>query len=133
MAYLDDGDLRVLDSLLEQLVEEVIAKLAALPDESMTSPPDAPYTSPWQEYAAQIQGEHSPLFELYEDLVLQFTGDVVSSLSKTRRAFLWLACEDDWTIEYDGPPPADHVFGAIKGEVKRRVGRRAADLALPER
>lgn len=129
--FLDNG-WRALDAKVEELVEEIVARIAALPDDSMTSPPDSPFTSPWQEYAAQIQGEHSPFFRFYDDLVFQICAEVVRTVDETRRAFLWLACEDEWLVEVDGLPSKGHVLDALTQALHRRVGARAADLILPD-
>ncbi len=81
-------------------IEKVVEEIKNLPESSRLSGDDSGLDDVWKEYCNQIQGEHSPFYGLYEEIVQKCCDDIVRKLTDAEVEVLWeernvLYCQDD--------------------------------------
>jgi len=134
---------KIAEAAYKRYANKVIAELQSMGREAMQSGDDSPYNNVWEEYAAQVQGEESVFWEMYEEMVEQWCGAIVQAFSQTEREFLWLFSEagQNWTrdIDYDKehgiphePEEADFWGEDIIKELYSRIYTIANNMQLPE-
>ena len=121
---------RLIDREYGRLVDLIVADMGDLTS-SRLSGDDSPYGNPWLEYAAQIQGQHSFAFGLYQDLLRQFCDARAAELPDPEVRFLWNETWDCENWSEDGPPHLDLKREHISDELFRRVEREASNEELP--
>ncbi|GMV21826.1 MAG: hypothetical protein AMXMBFR57_17750 [Acidimicrobiia bacterium] len=73
---------------------------------------DSGLSSVWDEYCAQVHGEHSVFIAEYEQVVEQVAVEQLSRLPREEQAAIWLQTDaaSAWEADaedYDGPVPVD--------------------------
>jgi len=113
-----------------RLAEAILERLRRIPTGQLSGD-DSPLTDFWLEYAAQVQGEHSFVFNEHERLVRGECDACAESLSASEVQMLWLETSAYWDGTYEGSPCLSEQRELLSDELLRRVQKRAADLDLP--
>lgn len=105
-----------------RLVDEVIARVRALPDDSRQSGNPA-LADVWEEFKDQVHGEQSSSFRYYEDTIAGFCAEAVSALPREVQQLLWLWTEgyERLWVDRDTVQLADFVPPDVADELYRRV------------
>jgi hypothetical protein len=92
----------------DEVVRSVVASLQTLTD-GMQGGGDDGLENIWEELCVQVQGEQSPLFSCYEDIVDSYIARSISGLPANSRLALWLATDAgfDWSCDQvEGEKPS---------------------------
>jgi hypothetical protein len=103
-----------------------------LPEECRQSGDDSEFLDVWEEYCAQIQGEHSVLFGLYESTVEEFCEAEINMLPRSAQAVLWIACESFDALDFEtaGGSMFEPNIDLLVEELHQRVRLAAANVEL---
>jgi hypothetical protein len=121
---------RLVKSMYDGLVGQVIADIKALPDSCRQSGDDSKLKDVWEEYKYQLQREQSAMFELYVQVIQDICTRRVEGIERERQQLLGLWTEgylDLWVRE-DTVSLADWDLEAITAELYQRV----SDVAVNE-
>ena len=121
---------RLIDRENGRLLDQIMGGMGELTS-SRLSGDNSPYVNPWPEYAAQVQGQHSFAFGLYQDLLRRFCDAQAAALPDREVRLLWSGTRDceDWSE--DGPPQLALQREHISDELFRRLETEAANEELP--
>jgi hypothetical protein len=137
-------DIAHIESLVEEAysahAQAVIAGMKSIGREGMQSGEDSPYQDLWEEFAAQIQGQQSVFFSMYESTVGQFCYAQIDKMSPAEFKLLWLFTEpgEEWTwdIDYDkqhgveSDPDEDVEPPFDENDVEDALYRKVCDCAM---
>jgi len=115
-----------------RLERAVIAKVKELPENCRQSGDDSNYLDLWEEYCAQVQGEHSVMFGLYESTVEGFCEAALDALTPSARMSLWVTSEafGELDFEDDGESMFHPLVNRMVDELHERVRANAANVEL---
>lgn len=116
----------------QDLAEQVIAKVKELPENCRQSGQDSNYLDVWEEYCAQVQGEHSVMFGLYESTVEGFCESALDALTPSARMSLWVTSEASGELDFedDGESMFYPLVDRMVAELHERVRTEAANVDL---
>ncbi len=127
--------LRLLNAIVEskyrEYVENAIGQIESLGPECMLSG-DERYKDVWEEFASQIQGQHSFFFDAYEDTIRRICLEVVRHLPESETRLLWLWTDAFLERDDEREPGLDEMVEDVCEEVYSRLCDRAADEELDE-
>lgn len=114
------------------LTDQVISKVKELPESCRQSGEDSNYLDVWEEYCAQVQGEHSVMFGLYESTVEGFCESALDALTPSARMSLWVTSEafGELDFEDDGESMFYPHVDRMVDELHERVRTEAANVEL---
>jgi hypothetical protein len=118
------------------IVDEAYARLRAEAIERFASVPGAlsgrsELATPWLEYAAQVQGQKSPLFQAYQDTLNTICFHLAAALNVEQVESMWPDSEGYLYWTHDGVPHVEQQRADVAEEITFRVRKEAMDLELP--
>jgi len=116
----------LVDELLNDLADRVAGRVRAVPKEARQSGNDTIHRDVWEEFKDQIKGQHSFMFDLYEDMVRMDCESVLEGLPRYQRELIWLWSELFLDRDsYPGDAPSYMTMEALLEILYRRVCERA--------
>ena len=117
-----------------QVVSEVIRSLEGM-EEGLSG--DSDLENAWEEVCAQVQGEESIDWSIYEDTIESLLYSAVQRLDGDAQLALWAVTDEGWDYIYDhhadknGAAGVPLDIGAIAAKLKGDVLSEAADYESP--
>ena len=131
---MDESELSpIIEAKFDRYVRRVINRIKRVPKESRLSGDDSPLRNVWEEWIAQMQGEHSFAYDVYEETIRLICRSVAKSLPQEEQGLLWLGSDDSCDWEGEGIPCGDPVIDALEEELYRRVCTAACNVELTPR
>ena len=115
----------ILKDKYDEYTNLVITQLEELDANSMLSGDDSSSENVWEEFALQIQIEHSIFFEIYEDIIHQFISDSIKSINLLDLQLLWLDNDEYFEVDDDGFPNQCDMLEAVKSKIYSEIVIRA--------
>jgi hypothetical protein len=115
----------ILKDKYDEYTNLVITQLEELDANSMLSGDDSSSENVWEEFALQIQIEHSIFFELYEEIIHQFISDSIKSINLLDLQLLWLDTDEYFEVDDDGFPNQCDMLEAVKSKIYSEIVIRA--------
>ncbi|WP_447858099.1 hypothetical protein [Pseudomonas aeruginosa] len=117
-----------------QVVSDVVRSLEGM---EATLSGDSDLKNAWEEVCAQVQGEESVDWSIYEDAMEELLYSVVERLDRDAQLALWALTDEGWDYIYDHHSDPDGAVGAplntgdIVTQLKGKVLSAAADYESP--
>jgi len=131
---LDEADFfPIIDAKFDRYVRRIITRIKRLPKECRVSGDDSPLRNVWEEWIAQMQGEHSFAFDAYEETIRLICRGIAKSLPKEEQGLLWIGTDDYLDWDGDDIPYGDLLVDASEEELYKRVCTAACNVELTPR
>jgi len=131
---MDESDLSsIIEAKFDRYARHIINRIKRLPKECRLSGDDSPLKSVWEEWIAQVQGEHFFSFDVYEETIRLICRGVVESLPREEQGLLWMWTDDYWDWKGNDIPYGDPVLKSLEDELYRRVCTAACNVELTPR
>ena len=123
---------RLVKSIYDGLVRQVVADVKALPDSCRQSGDDSKLKDVWEEYKYQIQRDESGMFDLYVQTIQAICTRRVEGVERDLQQLLWLWTEGylDLWVGRDELSLDDWIPDAIVAELYDRVSDVAGNEEL---
>jgi len=115
----------ILKDKYDKYINQVIIKIKELDANSMLSGDDSNLENVWEEFAFQIQIEHSIFFEYYEETISQIINVFLKSIEISEIKLLWLSTDDYYDFDDDGFPHLCDMRDAVNSEIYSGIVTRA--------
>jgi hypothetical protein len=123
----------IIEAKFDRYVRRIINRIKRLPKECRLSGDDFPLRNVWEEWIAQMQGEHSFAFDVYEETIRLICRSIAESLPREEQGLLWMGTDDYLDWEGNDLPYGDPVIEALEDELYKRVCTAACNVELTPR
>lgn len=123
---------QIIEDKYEEYAQIIQKQIESLNREFMQSGEDSSYKNVWEEYAVQIQGEESIMFEMFEETIIDMCVRLIQKYGENEIKLLWLKTDEFFGYDDNDYPPIDEMENAVSNELYSRIRSLAEEYELEE-